>query len=218
MLKRLRQWVLNRFWYVCQRQTLLVQGQPERVIALLQASSKPKHDQLHLQDLFVGGRRYHIQPWRGGAALLTSSKTYWRYTESLFRNPRRTRAVARVIAQTSPLQDDLTRLQLSGHIRAGYLLDVIWIPLFFSLIFGALPLPLFRVVIIVVIFGLSYGYHYYQAAYQANEIIYFVNKVLAPHRVDHLPELATAPDDTLYMNDSFQAEWERFYQAHREEG
>ncbi|MEO0565185.1 MAG: hypothetical protein AAF125_23965, partial [Chloroflexota bacterium] len=103
------------------------------------------------------------------------------------------------------------------RIRIGYLVDVLWIPLFFSSILVAVPVAWWaRVVGVLLLFGTSYGYHYFQAAYQANEMLFFLHKALRPHLVHDVPELAPATGDTVTMdiNQAFPQAWERFYQQH----
>lgn len=214
------QWVrrsLGRlFWYVRPPVILLAQGTPAECLHLLQSSAKPSRERLQLQELFAGGRRYALEPSADGFTMLTTSKQYWRYTESMLRPRRRTRASARLNVTLTGVGGQFTRLELHAHFRVFYLLDVIWIPAFFASIILPMSWAVWlRAALVGGLFGLSYIYHYFNAAYQAHEMIFFVEKVLKERIVTNLPTLDTASADVV--NADFEQEWERFFNAYRGE-
>ena len=218
MLITVRQWILQRLWYVHAPVVLLLTVSVREVFALLEDASKPSRDRLHLQELFTSGRRYQLARKKSGFEMLTTSKSYWRYTESLFGVRRRTRAAAKLVADLADTEAELTRLEIRTHIRIGYLVDVIWIPLFFTSIVVAMPWAWWAsVIIVLILFTLSFLYHYYQAAHQANEMIFFLNKALHDVLIHNLPELAASAGDVIDMNDGFADAWEKFYQQHSDE-
>jgi hypothetical protein len=202
------------FWYVHAPVVLLVKAPPDECLHLLQESVKPSRDRLHLQDLFAHGRRYSLEKRQDGFTMLTTSKQYWRYTEGMLRLRRRTRASARLEATMERVGEQFTRMELNVHFRPFYLLDIIWIPAFFTSIIIPMPWAWWLTALIsVTMFGLSYVYHYYNAAYQANEMIFFIEKVLKEKLVTSLPSLdATTPD---VVTADFAQEWERFFDSHR---
>lgn len=219
MLSTVRKWVLQRVWYVHAPVVLLATVSTRELLALLEDAAKPSHDRLHLQEVFTSGRRYQITKKQAGFDLLTTSRSYWRYTESWFGVRKRTRSAARLSADTLDLDAGITRLEIRTHFRLGYLLDVVWVPLFFTTIVVAMPWPWWVLAVVVLaLFGLSFAYHYQQAAHQANEMLFFLDKALADVLIHSLPELeATASGEVVYMNDAFADAWEKFYQSHRDE-
>ncbi len=215
MLSTVRDWILQRLWFVHVPLVLLVSLPTRELLKVLEDAAKPSRDRLHLQEVFTSGRRYQIVKTKTGFELLTTSRSYWRYTESWFGVRRRTRAASKLVAETLHLDAGLTRIAIRTHIRLGYLLDVVWVPLFFSTIILALPWLWWGIAGVVVMFGLSFAYHYYQAAYQANEMLFFLDKALADVLIHELPELAaTGAEEVVYMEDAFADAWEKFYKSH----
>lgn len=207
---------MRRTWYVYRPVTLLAQAPPDECLTMLRDATKPSKERLHLQELFVSGRRYVLEPHREGFTMLTNSKAYWRYTEGVMRVRRRTRSSARMHATLSPLSTDFTRIELRSHIRAGYLLNVIFLPAFFTSIILPMPWAWWVIALLVIsLFGLSFLYHYTNAAYQANEMVFFVQKVLMDKLVTSLPTLSAENPDVVRAHADFEREWERFYNAHR---
>ena len=217
MANWLWQYILNHTWHVYPQTVLLAHTPPDDCLHTLRQAVKPKRDKLHLQDLFANGRRYDIQPSKRGFTMVTNSKLYWRYTESMWTVKRRTRAAALVACTLTEVADDYTRLELRGRFRVGYLLDVVLLPVFMTSIVVFMPWPVWIIAAIVAaLFGLSYAYHYYHAAYQANEMAFFIKKVLQDRLVTHLPTLQVENPDILRSRQEFEEAWERFYAAHRD--
>lgn len=194
--------------------TLLAEGDPAQILDALRSAAKPSQERLELRDVFVQGRRYLIEPRNKGFSMFTTSKAYWRYTEGLIRIRRRTRASARLIAKLTPIAERYTRIELTSHIRLGYLLDVLWIPLFFTSIIVFLPWhPAVIGGFIGALFALSYAYHYFNTAAQASEMLFFIHKALQERLVNQLPTLGAQTEPPPISAD-FQTEWERFYKRH----
>lgn len=213
---RLWQFVLNRAWYTARPITFLAQAPPDECLAMLRQAVKPRKEQLHLQELFTDGRRYAVEPRRFGFVLLTNSKGYWRYTESTFGVRRRTRSSARMLGTLTEVTDNYTRLELRSHIRMGYLLDVLVIPTFMASLVVLMPWAVWLIVAITVtLYVLSYIYHYYNASFQANEMAFFVEKVLMDKLVTNLPTLGATNPDLVQTTQDFEQEWERFYNARK---
>ncbi len=211
------QYIINHSWHVHPQTVLLAEATPDDCLHTLRQAVKPKRDKLHLQDLFNHGRRYDIQPRTDGFTIVTNSKHYWRYTEGMWAVRRRTRAAALVRGTFTPVADDYTRIAVSGRFRLGYLLDVVLLPGFMTSIVVFMPWPLGWVGgLVAALFGLSYLYHYYQAAYQANEMVFFIKKVLQEKLVTNLPTLQAENPDILRSRQEFEQAWERFYAAHRD--
>ena len=206
----------NRFWFVHPAVTLLAKATPDETLALLATGTKPHRDRLHLQDLFADGRRYQIEKRQRGFVMHTNSKHYWRYTEGVVGIRRRTRSAAKMLATLTPIADDYTRIELLAHIRAGYFVDIFFVPGFMAVLVVLMPWVIwFQAGVIAVMVALSFAYHYYNAAYQANEMVFFVEKVLTDDLVTELPTLATENPDLMTANADFEQEWERFYSAHQ---
>ena len=216
-MARWQEWLANRFWYVRQEGVLLVRATPAACVQMLNEAAQPSRKRLHLQELFVDGRRYELRERGDQFEVQTTSSHYWRYTEGIFQLRRRTRPVARLTGQMSRVGDDYTRIVMSARIRRLYLLDVIWIPLFVTSIVVPMPWEWWlRGGLVLLLFGLSYTYHYYNAAYQANEMAFFVEKALQDHLVTGLPSMGAQTEDVVRMNADFEQEWERFYQQRRD--
>lgn len=209
---------MEHFLYFHRQKALLAHASPAACLRLLTDAARPSRDRLHLQDLFISGRRYQVQQSEGGFEVLTTSNHYWRYTEGMWRLRQRTRPVTRLVGQMEPVGEAYTRITLTTRIRRMYLLDVIWIPLFVTTI--VLPMPWawwLRLTIVLVLFALSYVYHYYNAANQANALTFFVDKALQDKLVVGLPGLAANTQDVVHMNADFEQAWTRFYERTNQE-
>lgn len=217
MRSRVQQFVLSRFWYVHKPIILLIGGDKNIILAALLEASKPSKDRLHLQELFTSGRRYHIIPRQAGFMIQTTSKSYWRYVEGVIATRRRTRSTAQLIGVISPVNDDYSRIEIRTHIRMGYMLDVVLLPLFMTSILVFMTWTWWIIVLLILLlFGLSFVYHYYNVAFQANEMTFFVEKALKAYIVHNLPALDANAKDMLRYNADFETEWERFYKNHQQ--
>ena len=205
----------NGLWRVDRPKSLLVMGSLGECLDSLITATKPSQARLHHNELFTEGRRYHITKTTDGFTMQTTSKSNWRYTEGLFHIRQKTKLGAVLLVQCSAEQEGgYIRLHIHSRMRWDYLLDVLVIPLFMaSLIFmmgwGRWVSGFLAGSILV----LNYGVHRFNAAYQANEMIYFIEKVLEATLLKHLPALPSSHTDMVYQ--SFSSAWEQFYQEHQ---
>jgi hypothetical protein len=203
--------LLNRIWYVHPPVILIVQARPAVCFQTLAVAAKPSTQRLHLRNLFVGGRRYQIEPHDGGFVLTTTSKLVWRYRK-------RTSSSAVLSASFNAIDDTATRIQMQVRIKLFYLLDVFLIPLYttFTIIF--VPWP--RMVIVGLLFTLyvlSWLGHRYNAALEAHEMVYFVQTALEDLVPAQMLSLMGQTPGVVYNKTEFSEQWERFYEEHKGE-
>lgn len=212
LLRWLRRLILARIWYIHSPPVvLMVQATPALCMQTLAAAAKPSTQRLHLRNLFIQGRRYHIQAQQGGFRLTTTRHVIWRYRK-------RTSSTAVMRGTLARFEENITRVELNVRMNFGYLLDIFLVPLFITsfLIFT----PWNRAVILgclAMLYGLSWIGHRYNAALEAHDMIWFVQKALddlVPAQVMVLP---TRADDTVYYNRDFGEAWQRFYKEHTNE-
>lgn len=207
--RRLKGW----FWFVHVPVVLIVNATPAACLQTLIGAARPSTQRLHHRNLFASGRRYEFQmidaPESNGAfRMTTTSKVSWHYR-------RRTSSSAVLIGKFYPVADEITRIQLETRIKLLYLLDVFLIPTFMTSIIVFVPWNTGVIVALIVLFYLlSWFAHRYNAAFEANEMIYFVQKVLEDLATGEMMTLETGKD-VIYQE--FERAWEKFYQEHRED-
>lgn len=197
-------YILPRIWYVHSPVVLLVRAAPAAILGQIAAESRPSVQRLHQRNLFAQGRRYHVRPQANGFRLTTTSSMRFRYRK-------RTSSAAVMHATCSTTGGGFTRLQLKTRMNIDYLLETFLVPVIMASILWYVPWH--RAVIagaILAVLALSWLGHRYNAALEANEMVWFVQKVLEDviHR-DVLP-LASETDNTIYQD--FAAEWGKFYE------
>jgi hypothetical protein len=81
-----------------------------------------------------------------------------------------------------------------------------------------MPWPrLVSIGIVVLLFALSLLGHRFNAALQASEMIFFVQKALEDLPPAELSQLAPAgPEVVTHQADEFRQQWQKFYEEHRE--
>jgi len=212
---RLRRW-LRRFlgmWYVHPDITLIVYASPVVVLGMLVTSSKPSTDRLHLRNLFAHGRRYHFV---GGSAngfrMETTSKVPWRRKE-------RTRATATLKATFKQLDDDLTQINLTAHIRLASMYTGFIVPIFFTplFLFAVWHHPLVRIVMTLALYGLAWTAHRYRAAVDAHDMVYFIEQSLAELMPKSVSELGSHVPHVVDNREAFAEAWEKFYESHTDD-
>lgn len=212
ILGRLRDGILGLFWYVHPTVLLLLAAPPPACLQTLALAAKPDVRRLHLRDLFADGRRYEV---RVGSDLrrftiTTTHNIRWQYR-------RRTSAVARLSGRIEPVGEGGARVRLNIRIRLMYLLDTVLLPTFVASIVIYMNWHVTLIVAAVVaLYTLSWLGHYYNAKFEANEMVYFVQKALEDFIPPPPPELAAASPEVTLERD-FRAAWERFYEQHQEE-
>jgi hypothetical protein len=203
--------VLKRVWYVHETTHLTLQATPAACLQAMAIAAKPSVDRLQLRDVFSDGRRYYLEPDENGFRMRCSSGGGWR-------NRRRGGSASLLFGVFEPIENGITRLNLSAHITVPYLLSVFLAPLMIAVII--LPFDLwydwFRIGIVLLLLGLSWGSHRAQAQLQAVEMVYFIGRALEDFDPVIIPSLGESTphvaDDTLHRE--FRQEWEKFYKEH----
>lgn len=207
---RLQHWLLRRLWYVHSGITLHLNMPRGTVLTVLETAAKPSVQRLHLRNVFANGRRYFFGVRRDGGFRLTSTnKVFWHHK-------RRTSPTAVINADLEALNDSLTRLDLHGRIRVGYLLDIFWLPLFMVSLIVFMPWPIPVIIgLSALLFGCSWFGHRYHAALEVQEMLFFVEKALEDYIAKSAPVLtAESGGDVVYHQRDFNQAWEQFYQEH----
>jgi hypothetical protein len=203
IIRRLGAWLLHRVWYTHPRRVLLVHATPVECLYTLALAAKPSTQRLHLRNLFMDGRRYYLKPNPTGFRLNSTSRPLWRRG--------RGRIASVLLGVCKPVDDRITRVDLRAHLTPLFLLDVFVLPAWMSLLLIAGPLPRSAGIgASLLILALSWIWHWYTAALQATEMVYFVQVAL-----NDLPEAQVAE---LSANNEFAVEWEKFYEQHRTDG
>lgn len=204
---------LMGMWYVHPDITLIAYGSPAVVLGMLVTSSKPSTDRLHLRNLFAHGRRYHfVGGSPNGFRMETTSKIPWRRRD-------RTRATAVLTAQFKQLDDDLTQINLTAHIRLASMYTGFIVPIFFTplFLFAAWHHPLVRLLMLVSLYGLAWTAYRYSAAVDANDMVYFIEQSLADLMPKSVTELGAHVPYVVDNREDFADAWEKFYESHTED-
>lgn len=199
-----KRYILPQVWYVHSPVVLLVRASPAAILSRLATASRPSTKRLHHRNLFTQGRRYQVRPVGDGFRLTTTSSVRWRYRK-------RTTSSAVMNGACSPLGDDFTRLQLHTRINFGYMFDTFLIPVLLAAILWYVPWH--RAVIVGalgLVAALSWLGHRYTAALEANEMVWFVQRVLEDAIHTDLPALDSQTDNTLRQD--FEDQWRKFYE------
>ncbi len=202
--------VLQRVWYVHEITLLTVEATPAACLQAMAIAAKPSVDRLQLRDVFSDGRRYYLEPREDGFRMRCSSKLGWR--------SRGRSSNVTLLHGTFERVGEATRLKLRTRIAIPYLIDIFVLPLMIALII--IPFDLwqmwFRVAVVALLLGLSWGNHRANAQLQAVDMIYFVGRALedfVPATIHSLgantPHVA---DDTMHRE--FRQEWDKFYKEH----
>lgn len=175
-------------------------------------AARPSQERLHHRDLFTDGRRYYVRPLPGGFQVMSDTRLFW--------GRRRRTRMAAVVNGTFSGGDEanggspITTVRLRARMSSFYALSSLLIPAFISSIvaYAAWPVTV-RSAIVALLFILSWLGHRFDAAYHANEIMFFVQKALDDLPSGDLPGLPTAgPDIVIPARGDFSAEWQRFYE------
>lgn len=200
--------MLARVWYLHPQTTLIVALAPALAINVLATAAKPSTDRLQLRNVFAQGRRYFIQS--DGTTrfrLMTTSKVAWHYQ-------RRTQPVSVMSGLLTPLDSTTSRIELHSHVKAGYLVQFLFVPVFITSLIVYMPWGIVPIIgLSTILFVLSWLSHRYNAILEAQEMIFFVEKAFEEFMARPAP-LSQGHANTLYQAD-FTAQWERFYQQER---
>jgi hypothetical protein len=204
----LRMRALLRFWTISTPVILIVRGNPQRCLHTLAAAARPSTERLHLRNLFASGRRYEIMQRENGFMMRTTSKVSWHYR-------RRTTAAAIMRGAFTPLDEDITRVQLNARISLNCLANTLIYPTGLALIIAWVPWPPLLISIIIgIAYGLSWVGNRANAALEAGEMVFFVQKALEDLGLTDLPTLGAASPDLVYSRDEFSDAWEKFMREH----
>ncbi|MCA9915813.1 MAG: hypothetical protein KC496_20805, partial [Anaerolineae bacterium] len=209
LLGRLKNRLLHTFWFVHPGHSLRIEMTPSQVYTILEQATRPSIERLHLRSTFAQGRRYLVNPLPGGGfrMMTTSRRTLSR---------RRTTATAVLVGNFPEQEAFSSALSIRSRIRIWYLLDVLLLPTFMASILVFMPWhPGLIAGLLVLLYGLNWLIHRSNAALEAHEMIYFVEKVLQEHLYDAPPQLHEKSADLVYERNFAQA-WDKFYEEVRE--
>lgn len=199
-----------RVWYVHPPMILIIKTTPVRCLHALAAATKPRTQRLDLRNLYAEGRRYELHPRNEGFNLTTTSKVIWRYR-------RRTSSAAVLKAQLFTVDEETTRIRMHSNIKLLYLLDIFLIPTFMASVLIFLPWPPAVIALTLsVLYLLSWFGHRLNAMLEANEMIFFVQKVLEDFIPTEIYALASEATNVVYANRDFDEAWEKFYREHQD--
>lgn len=202
-----RRWLLGLFWYVHTPVVFIVHAAPAACLQILAASTRPSTQRLQHRNLFASGRRYQMQPRPNGFRMRTTSKVSWHYRY-------RTQSAAVLDGRFLEMGDGITRIQIDTHISIRELVDFMLIPSFMTSII--LFVPWNSTVIgglVIALYTLSWIAHRNNAALEANEMIFFVQKTLEELEPAEIKSLNANSPDLIYGQ--FDDEWEKFYRRHQ---
>lgn len=190
---------------------LAVRASPNECMQTLIEAARPSTQRLQHRNLFSEGRRYSIQAKSDGFRMMTTSKVNW--------NQRRTRPSALLSAGYSRVDSNITRITLYTRIRLSRTAEALFIPTFMAsiLIYVAWPLPLI-LFSIAALYSVSISLSFYTAKIEANEMVFFVKRVLEELEPADILELSASVP--YFHSDSpspreFAKEWEKFYRRHQ---
>lgn len=212
-VRGLRRWLLRRVWYVHPGIQLRLNISPSNAFKILETSARPSIQRLHLRNVFTHGRRYFISPRANrGFRMLTTHKVFW--------HPRRrTSASAVLLGDFEEIDDATTRLTLHSRFRITYLLQVFLWPTFMTsmLVFMSWSVWLIGLCI-AALYLFSWMGHRYNAALEAHEMVFFIEKALEDYisePPETLPSQSSAAD--LVVQRDFAQAWDKFIEDMQDE-
>jgi len=197
---------------------VVVQAAPAVIVQTLSTAARPSTERLHLRELFRDGLRYYIEPLQNGFRITSSSR------EAYGGRRRRTR-VAAVLdgAFSSAEAGAVTFVRLKTRMNLPYFLGGLAIPAFITSIIIHMPWSRGAVLLLVaLLFGLSLGARRLNAALQAAEMVYFVQKALEDLPQPEIMGLeASRPEIVMAgggdpVHTDFGAQWQKFYRRQTE--
>jgi hypothetical protein len=191
---------------------LAVSATPIECTQTLVNAARPSTQRLQHRNLFAEGRRYTLEASTDGFRMLSTSKLAWSQR-------RRTRPSATLTAAYTRIDPTITRLALNTQIRLGRLIEALFIPTFMTsiLVYVAWPLPLVTFCI-GALYAISILLTFYTAKIEANDMTYFIEKVLEEFEPADILQLASdAPfvQSEAASSREFAEAWEKFYRKHQ---
>lgn len=202
---------LRPLWQIHPPVALMVRASEAACLQTLLIAARPSYQRLHLRELFTDGRRYYIQPLPDGFRMTSDTRVFWGSRR------RRTRMAAVLYGVFSDSPDDITFVRLRVRMRITASFSALLIPAFVSSILIYTPWsPPLIAVLVGLLFSLSWLGHRTDAAFQANEMVYFVQKALEDLPSVEAPALpAPGPDVVMRSTSSeFLEQWQKFYDEH----
>jgi hypothetical protein len=192
---------------------IAVRATPAECLQTLTLASRPRLERLHLRDLFENGRRYEVARVKDGFQVTSTARILWGAARA------RTPVAATVYGSFILPGNDLTLVRL--HVGASRLtmLRSLFLPLWATFFVLALSWPLLPTVALIGLFLLmGWTAARLNAALQALEVVFFVQKVLADLPAGELPALAPARPDVIRptADYDFSAAWQQFYNEKRD--
>jgi hypothetical protein len=191
---------------------LAVRATPNECMQTLAEAARPSSQRLQHRNLFAEGRRYSLEASTDGFRMASTSKLSWSQR-------RRTRPSAILTAAYTRIDENITRLALNTRMKFNRLAEALLIPTFMAsiLAYVAWPLPIIAFSI-AILYAVSILLTFYTAKIEANDMIYFVEKVLEEFEPADILELAS---QTAYVQSEaattreFAEAWEKFYRQHQ---
>jgi hypothetical protein len=206
---------IRALWQSHRPLRVAVGASADACISTLTLASKPSQTRLHLRDVFFEGRRYYFRHAQDGFTLTSDSRSFWGNSKRV-----RTTSAVRLHAHFQPISDSLTWITLTARMNRLGMIRAMAFPLFIALLLGTgfvnRPLALLIGGLITLF---SWAAYRFEAAYQANEMVYFVRKALEdlPNPVvAELPagqrdDVIDAPLSAAAQNEQFMQAWERYF-------
>jgi hypothetical protein len=203
---------LRRLWYVYPPVALTIKATRGECLRALALASRPDVERLHLRNLFTDGRRYYLDPRKTGFRLTSNSILPWRRRA-------RTTIAAILLAEFSDAGEGATHLVLRARMRLFYLGESLVIPGFITSLLVFMPWSKLAILLLTLaLFSLSWLAHRLTATLQAAEMVFFVQKALEDIAPVEIPILGTGDEpDVITQERDFREQWQKFYEAHREE-
>jgi hypothetical protein len=199
--------LIRLIWWVQAPTVILVQAAPVVCLQALAAAVRPDAARLHLRHLYTDGRRYELHSIDQGFQLTTSSKVSWHYRK-------RTGSAAVLRGMFSPLDSDLTRIDLYTHMSLYRLLEIFMLPAAIGAIILFAPWsPVLIGVVLAALFSLSWIGHRANAALEGSEMLYFVQTAIEELQPQEIFALQAGGFETIYHGTEFHEAWERFYES-----
>lgn len=192
---------------------IAVRATPAECLQTLTLASRPRLERLHLRDLFENGRRYEVIRQKDGFQVTSTARILWGAARA------RTPVAATVYGSFIQPGNDLTLVRL--HVGASRLtmLRGLFLPLWVMFFVLALSWPLLTSVALILLFLLlGWVAARLNAALQALDVVFFIQKVLADLPAGELPALAPAQPDVIRpaADYDFSAAWQQFYNEKRD--
>lgn len=202
--------VLRLFWSIGHPMMISLKATPATCLAALAMAARPSRDRLHLRNHFSNGRRYMLRPVPDGFQMVSTSKLLGRRG--------RTTSAAIIIGKLT-VNGEITQVRIYARMTPTHLLRMFAIPAGMALLEVFAPWPTSVIAMTLgVLFVLSWLGHRLTAVLEADEMTFFIQKVLeelAPADMPLLP--AAGPDVVQEANSEFREQWQKFYETHKDE-